>query len=258
MSLLILLPTGNTADNNKLTLPPDFVTMDTEGGSLRQHDGETKGGFIHQATFPPSPFQGEVPVSELISGNALASLVGLTAGTAYNNNEPWLHFVDPVDNKTKYIAKKPYRHSISWDQLNAAGIVYGKQISIGSNQYICRLIKSGLTDPMDATAGYDTEPTHGSEWNRLMYPICALTGEAAYDVFNPDGPQPNTWASYDQTNDLYLLTHDGRYSWCQETHSGNTNQRVRRGYYGVCRVNLFASSSATSNYGWRPCLELVD
>ncbi len=257
MSLLVLLPVGNTADNNKLTLPSDFVTMDIEGGSLRQHDGTTKGGYIHQATFPPSPFQGEVPVNELISGDALASLVGLSAGTSQFSGEPWLHFVDPIDGKTKYIAKKPFRHSLSWDQINAVDCVYGKEVTIQGKQYICRLIRGANSDPYVGSSGYDTEGTWGSEWNRLMYPICALTGNATYDVFNPDGPQPGTWANYDQTNDLYLLTHDGRYSWCQETHSGNTNQRVYRGFNGVSRVNPVSSSVASSGYGWRPCLELV-
>ncbi len=206
------------------------------------------------------PFKGEVGTGDFINGIELAALVSLTAGTAINTYEPWLHFVDPIDNKTKFIAKKPFRRSLSWNQLNAAGIVYGKEITIGSNQYICRLIKSGLTDPMDATVGYDTEPTWGSEWNRLMYPICAPTGNATYDVFNPNGPQPGAWASYNQTDDLILLSSggSGSYTWCQETHSLNTGFRSLRGYNGVSGVVPNTSSNASSARGWRPLLELVE
>ncbi len=258
MSLLILLPTGNTSDNNKLTLPSDFVTMDTEGGSLRQHDGETKGGFIHQAVFPLPPFIGEVPVEELISGDVLASLVGLTAGTAFNNNEPWLHFVDPTDNKTKFISKKPYRYDLTWDQIDEVGLSYGKEITIDGKQYICRLIKGCSSDPYAGSNGYDTEGTWNSEWNRLMYPICAPTGNAAWDIVNdPSSPGLGAWAQYDQENDLYLLTHNGRYTWCQET-APNINQRIRRAGSGVCRLTIGNSYIATPDFSWRPLLELIE
>ncbi len=254
MSLLILFPTGNTAENNKLTLPPDFITMDTEGGSLRQHDGITQGGYIHHATFPPPPFQGEVPVTELINGIDLATLVGLTAGTAINDNEPWLKFYDEVDRKTKYISKKPYRYNLSWDQLNAVGIVSGKQITIGSNQYICRLIKSGTTDPMDATSGYDTEPTHGSEWNRLMYRI---TVGGANDAVYVTSTSLGDWAQY-MPDELGLLN-NGQHSWCQEISEFNSVNRITRNNGNISYINSFVSSNIVNlNLGWRPLLELVE
>ena len=57
-------------------------------------------------------FFGEVLASELFTGPELASEINLTAGTAQWDNEP-------------YVAKKPYRHSISWDSIAAVNAVYG-------------------------------------------------------------------------------------------------------------------------------------
>src|SRR5690554_5978523 len=66
---------------------------------------------------PGAGFYGEVPVSELITGDLLASTIGLTEGTVLHSNEPWLKFA--LDGKTLYVAKKPFRHSIPWDQIHA-------------------------------------------------------------------------------------------------------------------------------------------
>ena len=68
-------------------------------------------------------FFGEVPTSELITGNDLATAIGLTTGTSQFNNEPWLKFA--LDNNIIYVAKKPYRHSVSWEHIYQAGAVYG-------------------------------------------------------------------------------------------------------------------------------------
>src|SRR5690606_33437971 len=103
-----------------------------------------------------SAFLGEVPVTELISGDALAAAIGLTTGTAQYSDEPWLHFIDPVDGLTKYVAKKPYRHTISWDQLTAINAVYGdRTLVIQGNTYKVRLLKGANSDPYVGGGGYD-------------------------------------------------------------------------------------------------------
>src|SRR5690606_4437313 len=79
-------------------------------------------------------FLGEVPASEFITGGALASAIGLTAGTAHNTNEPWLKFV--LDGKTLYVAKKTFRRSITWNQIHARGAVFGtRTVVIQGNTY---------------------------------------------------------------------------------------------------------------------------
>lgn len=66
---------------------------------------------------------GEVKASEFITGDELARLIGLTAGTSQYSNEPWLKFA--YENDVYLIAKKPFRYGLSHDQLNAVKAVYG-------------------------------------------------------------------------------------------------------------------------------------
>ena len=68
-------------------------------------------------------FFGEVPVTELITGDDLATQIGLTQGTSQFSNEPWLKFA--LDDNIIYVAKKPYRHTVSWEHIYQAGAVYG-------------------------------------------------------------------------------------------------------------------------------------
>ncbi len=259
--MLHKFPVGSKEQNDLLILPQGAICIDGNE-SLRIHNGIQSGGGVIElevAVPPPAPaFKGEVHVGDLINGTDLAALVGLTAGTIIDNtdNEPWLHFVDPVDNKTKYIAKKPYRRSISWDDINAVDCVYGKTITIGDNQYICRLIKGGKTEPFTGLVGHDTEGTWGSEWNRLLYPICAPTGNPDYDnIQDPSSPGLGTWAQYDQTNDLGLMPGIGARSLCQNFHKSS---RIYRGSVGVTNSSTITPHSSIQATGWRPLLELIE
>ena len=85
-------------------------------------------------------FFGEVPVSEFITGDELARRIGLTAGVSQFSNEPWLKF--SYLGKVEFVAKKSFRHSISWDDINAVGAVFGnKTININGKTYKVRLMK---------------------------------------------------------------------------------------------------------------------
>ena len=207
-----------------------------------------------------SKFIREVPASEFITGDALAYHIGLTAGIAQHTDSPWLHFV--LDGKTLYVAKKPYRHSVSWNHINAAGAVRGSRtVTINGSVYKVRLLKSVATGDIYAGgAGFDPVGTYGSEWNRLMYPI--HSGKHT-DAGNPspvskEGIRFGTLAQYTDTD---LLVHhtvgNGSYSWCQETPSSSTGSRICRGHFGVSYLTWSPTSNVNSAYGWRPVLELI-
>ena len=205
-------------------------------------------------------FLGEVATANFISGATLATQIGLTAGTAQHSNEPWLHFA--LDGVELYVAKKPYRHSLSWDHINAAGAVFGdKTIEINGKTYKVRLLKSVANgNTYTGDAGHDPIQAYGSEWNRLMYPI--HSGKHT-DASNPtpvsgEGIRFGTLAQYTDT-DLVVdyRVGNGSYSWCQETPSSSTGARVRRGGTGVSRLYWYTASGVSSPYGWRPVLELV-
>ncbi len=213
---------------------------------------------------PGVEFLGEVPTAGFINGLELASAIGLSAGIAQHSDSPWLHFI--LDGVELYVAKKPYRHSASWDQINAAGAVFGSRtVTINGRIYKVRLLRS-IPSGDRYTGGsvnsvFDPVGAYGSEWNRLMYPIHSTKHQNAQNPSpeSGEGIQLGTLAQYTDTD---LVVHssggNGSYSWCQETPSDNTGMRVIRGAAGVSFLGLYAASWVNSYTGWRPVLELVE
>ena len=202
-------------------------------------------------------FFGEVSSSELITGNTLASECGISEGTSQFSTEPWLKFA--YKGEIQFVAKKPIRHSISWDAINTANCVYGgKTVQIGGYTYRVRLMKGALTEPSkheDADRG-----AHGSEWNRLMLPIHIQAKDKSWDYpAYVENDIPYWGIDY---TDVDLLTHgnygNGSYSWCQETAESATSRRVGRGNGGVSLSAVFSASNTSSIRGWRPVLRLVE
>ncbi len=177
---------------------------------------------------------GFVSAVELITGDALALDIGLSVGTAQFSDAGWFKWA--YNQKILFVAKKTFRHSISWNQINAIGAVFGtKTVSIGGKTYKVRLLTGGNGQP--ASEG-------GGEWNMVMY-----------------GVHQNYLPPWDYCNDQDLQTHNshgnGSYSWCQETSSANPSNRVRRGNNGVSYFNTVTSSDTPPSTGWRPVLELL-
>lgn len=208
-----------------------------------------KGGNLQAGFF------GEVPASDFITGDELARRIGLTAGTSQYSYEPWLKF--SYLGKIEFVAKKPLRHSISWNNINAVGAVFGsKTININGKTYKVRLMKGkteGKQNDQSATAG---TINHGSEWNKLMLPIHQNAPSNWTYKNNVNSPTENWGVGY---TDADLVTHfndgSGSCSWCQEY--GNDNDCL---YRGVGASGSFAYSSYYNapHTGWRPVLELVD
>ena len=169
-------------------------------------------------------FYGEVSSEDFISGDDLASLIGLTAGTSQNSDAGWLKVVD--NSKMLLIAKKSFRYTVSWNNINAVDAVFGRIITLNGVKYILRLLST-------------------TEWDKFMYPLHA--------------EHPNNapvWAEY---TDADLLVHysygNGSYTW---TSTRSSSARVLRGSSGVSYSYNDApsySSSSSGGYGWRPVLE---
>lgn len=204
------------------------------------------------------PFLGEVAASAFITGDALATAIGLTGGIAQHSTAGWLQFKDPVDGKTKYVAKRAFRHSITWDQINARGAVIGSRtVVIAGKTYRVRLFKGANSNPDTIPSNtYDHAGTHGSEWNRLMYHISGKPFGNAQNTLASEGIAEGDWAQYTEAE---LLTHyshgNGALSWCQES-QGTT--RLWRGHGGVSLAYHDQPSYTSAYYGWRPVLELVE
>ena len=192
----------------------------------------------------------------------------MSAGTLQHDAESaWLKF--SLDGKTLIVSKKTLRHSISWEDLNAAGVVFGSQnttITIGENTYIVRLLKGAASDPTVQGAdglwhGYDIAGAHGSEWNRLLYPIHSGVHTDANNPTTHSDPNATPFGSWASYSDAGLLVHsnfgNGSYSWTQETNGSSSTHRVFRGGFGVSTFHRSTATTASTYYGWRPALELV-
>lgn len=204
-------------------------------------------------------FFGEVSAYSFITGDELARRIGLTAGTSQFSNEPWLKFA--YLGKIEFVAKKPFRHSISWDQINEANAVFGnKTININGNIYKVRLIKGKTEGKQDDLTSYEGIINRNSEWNKLILPIHQKApSNWAYPI-NVDSPTENWGISY---TDLDLITTNnsgnGNWTWCQEYGARNDIYRLYRGRYDVSFSSGYASHvRGMKEFGWRPVLELVN
>ena len=179
----------------------------------------------------------------------------MTVGTltTHRNINKWLHYID--NGVEKYVSMVNIKHSITYNQLLVANVIDdSKTITIDGKTYKVRLLK-GIrenTEGITWSTGYDTEITHGSEWNRLIYPLLP-----PFDSSYPQDSQvvPD-FANYAPVNiDAYPGSTTYR-SWCQENWNNSTNF-VHRGYSSLSNVGSNAPTYTNTAIGWRPCLELV-
>lgn len=203
-------------------------------------------------------YYGEVPAKDFITGDELARRIGLTAGVSQFSDEPWLKFV--YLGKIEFVAMKPFRYSISWNDINAVGAVFGnKTINVRGNRYKIRLMKGKTEGMQDDQSAYGGTICHNSEWNRLMYPIHLnmSSGKWRYKL-NLDDYIYDFGYRYD---DKDLLTDEqygkGSISWCQEC-GDSTESRLFRGEDGVSCSYSYPADFVWEQCGWRPVLELVD
>lgn len=226
----------------------------------------SEGGVLWEASTVPGPtkliggnlqagFYGEVPASDFITGDELARRIGLTAGVSQYSDEPWLKF--SYLDKTEFVAKKPFRHSITWNNINAVNAVFGNQtIKIGDNNYKIRLMKGNTEGKQNGLRDYKGTINHNSEWNRLMLPIHENAPSNWEYTENVNSPTENWNIGY-TNNDLItsMKTRNGSCSWCVERSS---IQALTRGWFGISGSNAMYFDTSSDFCGWRPVLELVD
>ena len=229
---------------------------------------------------------GIVSSGDFISGNALASSIGLTAGTAQNSTCDWLHF--ELEGQDIMVPTMTFRHSVSWRHIYERGAVYSdteghgpypggsgvnqnRYVTIGGTQYKVTLLKGSNGDNqthiettnIDHPSRWDSPSTHDSEWNKLMYRV----SDGVHDSIYISAPTIHTvshpykeWASMNN-NQLWLDflggSRTGTASWCQEkaTYSEDSlDRRVDRGLRGVSYVSCTPVANSSSHRGWRPAL----
>jgi len=194
----------------------------------RRRRGRAPVGAILIAGTPTLGFYGEIPAASFITGGDLASSIGLAQGTPIFNDQPWLKFAH--NNKTLYVAKKPFRKSASWNAINSVGAALGSNpIVIDGKSYKVRLLTG----------------TVNGEFDTLMYRVHANGGKVP------------TFAQY-ASSDLGMgSSGDAYYTLCQEIMSGVSSWRIGRNDIPSNHTNITVTD-VNAYVGWRPVLELVE
>lgn len=192
-------------------------------------------------------YYGQVSSANFYSAHAIATGVGVTAGTVCNTNTTtWLKFA--YKGKILYISKQLIRTDVTMNHLKAAQVVTGnKTIVIAGKTYKIRLMKS------PAAQSDASKPLNDNEWHALMYRVCRegpgglpKWDDIPYSEIQtiPEGfsqPMGDTWM--DQQ-----FTINGGYVTLQT-----------RGRESIDSFHYLNNGSTTQykSSAWRPVLELV-
>ena len=196
----------------------------------------------------------------LPTGTSLANTLGLsgTSAVLINNDSGWLKFVH--NGQIKYVAKKPFMHTVSWNDIAKAEAVYGNRtVRIGSKLYRVSLLSGAEADPSSWTTASTATDNKGagSEWNELIYRVHTDVPTAGTATYHGGKQVGSNWWNFGNADIVLGGAANGRASWCKETQSSNTATRVHRGSGTLSGFNYSTSSGTSTNYGWRPCLTLI-
>ena len=234
-------PDGNTGSyfmwrgsNGKLYAPgasvPADVTKLTAQFALSEQFSLTPGGryyFDLSAMNIPGTVNSNLPDSTLhyvpftyagtVNAYKLTSEMATTEEYAQKNKYP----------HSLFIADYAVTHTVSWDDLNTAGLIFGKDYATGGVNYTLRA----------PSVGSDNRGSGDSERGT---------------------PQSNEWDRILDKDSGYIKNWNGIYSWGQDTTRYSSSYRAFRGYNSA---RYWFDNLATRSFldvGFRPVLEILN
>lgn len=126
-----------------------------------------------------------------------------------------------------FVADYAVTHTVSWDDLNTAGLIFGKDYAIGGVGYTLRA------------------PSVGSD-------------STGWDDSQRGVPQSNEWDTMLNKDSGYIQNWNKMYLWGQDTFSGNASCRAVRGYHSARFWGYFSSSGRNVSLGFRPVLDVLN
>lgn len=196
---------------------------------------------------------GLLEASEFFTSSELAIACGLSGGTTLNENTRWIK--SSMNGRVFYWPMLPLRNGLSWFNLNNFGVLtaaQNKRITKGGRTYRVTAFKAIGDGYPHLNVPSTPANTGGSDFNRLIYPMCALT---------PPGVTVTKFANYSLA-ELGLTLQPGTCFICQE--SSGSMYFQRNGGTGEVGSDPWYSMQTGVSYtladqyrGWRPLLELV-
>lgn len=186
---------------------------------------------------------GQAASNDFITYAQASSIAGVSAGSviAANANAGWFKFA--YKQKTLYVAQKPIRSNISHTNLNSAGLINGKTVTINGKQYKCRLLVGAKT----FTSG--SKVYHPCEFDDLLYKVCANSGLAEAD----------RWESFTAAELGFGGSTAGSATCCTPVValSDSTGDQCFRGRTGITVGEGGDLKAVLGSRGWRPVFELI-
>ena len=126
-----------------------------------------------------------------------------------------------------FVADYTVTHTVSWNGLNAKGLIFGKNYASGGVGYTLRApsVGSSYTGSGDSERG----TPQSNEWDTIL---------------NKDSGYIQNW------NKMYL--------WGQDVSSGDASYRARRGYLSARYWYSNSATGSNSSLGFRPVLEVLN
>ena len=183
------------------------------------------------------------------------SISNYSFGNTPSDDAKKLQWVKIKDgDKTLLICDRVILVNVTWNDLNSAGWIFGKEVTIDGAKYKLRSLTGGSNyrNTSDAYAG--GTPTN-NEWDRFITREEVITGLPAPVSSDLDSNLNST--DFSSTHNA-LWNWAGVYTWCQETYSSNTSYRAYRGYYSARYWNGSNASYSYSIVGFRPVLEILN
>lgn len=167
-----------------------------------------------------------MPTNPVDEGNCVsANTSNFTVGNTVSGKElQWIEWTK-ADGTKLLVCDRGLIVNISWNNINAAGFITGKEITIDGQKYKMR----SLTGSNGSSGSYGAGCNN--EWDQFLDAV----GEADS-----------------------LVHWNKMYSWCQDMWYSNSVYRSVRGYNSARYYNHYGATFAYSGVAFRPALEVLN
>ena len=187
--------------------PGDTYYFDLSGANI---PGTVNGGLPDRTLhYVPFTYAGTIEAYKLTSATATTE--------EYAQQNKYAHSL--------FVADYAVTHTVSWNGLNAKGLIFGKNYASGGVDYTLRAPSVGSNSTGSG------EPQRGT-------------------------PQSNEWDRILDKDSGYIKNWNGMESWGQDTRKDSESVRVHRGFTSARYSNASIGTYSDSSFGFRPVLEL--